>query len=737
MANPVDAILGVVKKCMDAKERVKQNKKKCAHLLENLQALGPTLFDIEKSEGALAHQETLENIKVVVNEAETLLKQQFTRSYVTQFCLSSSVAEQFTDINQRLRDQRENLTASLTTRMATRLATQNSGSAPTSAPEEVEIVTNSDVEVLHLWRKHCPDLAQFWPEDADPSTWMGLQFDDNGSAGRVSILVLDVDELRSLDILVEPLVASDEYQGPRKCIALRELPKVFGRLNQISQLWLGHCQLTSLPPELGQLSTMVKLSLSNNNLKSLPAEIGRLHLLKTLILESNQLTTLPDEIGWLTSLEVLDVEDNKLTTLPAEIGRLTSLQHLHLGNNKLTTLPAEIGALKSLKQLSLSNNQLKTLPTEFGNIARLEEINLSKNKLTALPPTFQAWFRVTTLNLSDNLLTALPVNIENAVVMENLFLDNNKLTNISAEIGQLKKLKMLSLAGNQLTILPAEIGRLKWLEQLDIRDNKLTSLPAEITKIGTLKYLQMESNQLTSLPAEIYEMEDDEDCVVTFDEHLLPKKHPLEHKYGEMKEEFDELRWGIEERALLPGLILNPDYPPKLRKKQKEKLCKLTEDCIVLLESMDEKLRVEEEVNIDHELVEEELESMRSFYAELMDPDSDWPLMKPTKEEEVNPPEMMEEERQGSDDPSDKYINCKLMKKEIDELCTLLTPNLIEDPGFSDTFEGQYLINKVRELTENCLTTAESLFEESDDPEIIEWCEEVMPDLRVLVVKYQ
>ena len=45
--NPVDAILGVVKKCSAARERVKQNKRKSARLVDSIEAIQPILTTID------------------------------------------------------------------------------------------------------------------------------------------------------------------------------------------------------------------------------------------------------------------------------------------------------------------------------------------------------------------------------------------------------------------------------------------------------------------------------------------------------------------------------------------------------------------------------------------------------------------------------------------------------------------------------------------------------------------
>ena len=308
--NPVDAILGVVKKCSAARERVKQNKRKSARLVDSIEAIQPILTTIDTQEvaGTMAHRETLEKLKEVVEDAHALLQKQFARSsFVMQMCISSSVAEQFEDIDSRLANQVRILTLSVGV-----LISQSSGGipAPTPAPAPApkpkpepkpkptpkpvpkpepkpkptpapapnpQPVDNNDVEVLRSWRKREPKLKHKWKgEDWDSWREDGVMF-----------------------------ITGD---------------------NKVDYL-----------------------NLRNNKLTSVPAEIGQLTSLKTLILNENQLTSVPADIWQLTSLEKLHLGMNKLTSVPAEIGQLTSLKELDLNENQLTSVPAEIGQLTSLR----------------------------------------------------------------------------------------------------------------------------------------------------------------------------------------------------------------------------------------------------------------------------------------------------------------------------------------------------------------------------------------------------
>ena len=346
--NPVDAILGVVKKCSAAKDRVKQNKRKSARLVDSIEAIQPILITIDKQEvaGTMAHRETLEKLKKVVEDAHALLQKQFSRSnFLIQMCISTSVAEQFEDIDSRLANQVRILTLSVGV-----LNSQNSGGipaptpapapapapAPTPKPEPKPMPepmpepepqpepqpqpnpsVNSDIDVLRLWREREPGLQRLWP-GKKTKKWKGVEFDGD----RVVKLHLSGNQLTSV-------------------------PAEIGQLTSLDRLWLDGNQLTSLPAEIGQLTSLTELNLGGNQLTSVPTEIGQLTSLRSLNLGQNQLTSLPGEIGQLTSLRGLRLYHNRLTSVSAEIGQLTSLKALSLESNQLTNLPARIRELRA------------------------------------------------------------------------------------------------------------------------------------------------------------------------------------------------------------------------------------------------------------------------------------------------------------------------------------------------------------------------------------------------------
>jgi hypothetical protein len=78
-------------------------------------------------------------------------------------------------------------------------------------------------------------------------------------------------------------------------------------------------QLTAWVTDLQEVT---ELDLSGCNLTSIPPEIGQLRNLQSLNLSNNQLTTLPDQLGQLEHLEVLDIENNLISEVPSCIAQL-------------------------------------------------------------------------------------------------------------------------------------------------------------------------------------------------------------------------------------------------------------------------------------------------------------------------------------------------------------------------------------------------------------------------------
>ena len=326
--NPIIALAAVIKSCSDAKTRVKQNKRLCGHLVDDIEALDPVLETVKNNERG--HELTLMKLLQVVEDAEALLERQTRRrSFVLRMCTSTSAALEFDNINRRLASLTGALTLSqsaLNNAMLSSLSQRGEykdpgehpahpSTTPSPTPPKPKVNTRTDggikphegdVKVLLSWRARSDVLAKLWPVDENPFSWKGVSFE----GGRVT------------------------------------------------KLWLDDNQLSgSIPKELGQLSALTDLQLNDNQLSgSIPKELGQLSALKDLRLHKNQLSgSIPKELGQLSAVTLLWLNNNQLSgSIPKELGQLASLQKLWLNNNQLSgSIPKELGQLASLQKLWL------------------------------------------------------------------------------------------------------------------------------------------------------------------------------------------------------------------------------------------------------------------------------------------------------------------------------------------------------------------------------------------------
>ena len=101
MSHTIVAIAAVIKSCGDAKQRVRQNTTRCNDLVDHIEALEPVLETVKTNE--VRHAETLEKLMQVVKDAEALLKRQSAKnSYTWRMYTSSSTANAFDSIENRL-----------------------------------------------------------------------------------------------------------------------------------------------------------------------------------------------------------------------------------------------------------------------------------------------------------------------------------------------------------------------------------------------------------------------------------------------------------------------------------------------------------------------------------------------------------------------------------------------------------------------------------------------------------
>jgi hypothetical protein len=99
----IPAILNIVGACLAAKGNVVQNRKKSGRLLDGLDAIQPALKTLERAnEVSIAHEETLKQLKAVVERARELLQRQYTRGYMSQLMNQTAVTGEFADVVQGL-----------------------------------------------------------------------------------------------------------------------------------------------------------------------------------------------------------------------------------------------------------------------------------------------------------------------------------------------------------------------------------------------------------------------------------------------------------------------------------------------------------------------------------------------------------------------------------------------------------------------------------------------------------
>lgn len=136
-----------------------------------------------------------------------------------------------------------------------------------------------------------------------------------------------------------------------KCLDIPELPPEIQQFENLEELSITDCYITSIPPEIGALKKLKKLNLSYNGKWQFQ---DNPHLDKIYL----PLESIPKTLGNLTALEELALDNNGLTQVPTELGQLVNLKALSLGNNKLQAMPEEIRSLENLKELNIARNPI-------------------------------------------------------------------------------------------------------------------------------------------------------------------------------------------------------------------------------------------------------------------------------------------------------------------------------------------------------------------------------------------
>ncbi|KAJ9544352.1 hypothetical protein OSB04_024059 [Centaurea solstitialis] len=198
---------------------------------------------------------------------------------------------------------------------------------------------------------------------------------------------------------------------------------VFGKLSNswskctnLTTMQMGGNRISgSIPPFLSPKLQVLNLS-SNDLVGEIPKEFGRMSGLVNLYLSNNQLSgVVPMNLGSLAELSYLDLSVNKFNgQIPSSLGSCSKLFHLNLSNNVFThEIPVEIGRLFHLSVLDLSHNSLTgELPSSLSSLTSLETLNLSHNQLSGyIPRTMKSMNALWSIDLSYNLLEGpIPVS---------------------------------------------------------------------------------------------------------------------------------------------------------------------------------------------------------------------------------------------------------------------------------------------------------------------------------------
>ena len=226
MPDPIDAVIGVIKSCKSAKDRAVQNQKRCAHLVDIIENVEPTLESIERD--SMIRQKQVSKLKEVIEEAQKLIQKQSKRSsFITQMCFSSSFKEDFDWVEKRVFQHMDMIQfnrytpVSVDTSSPRRAQKLNAVAPDAPGPE-------GDMQILGKWCEQCIDLqgaSGFFDVDSKTEEGrerLGVVLDDKG---RVAVL---------------------EW-NEKKLASLSPAPADLGRLNALWGLNLRNNELTELP----------------------------------------------------------------------------------------------------------------------------------------------------------------------------------------------------------------------------------------------------------------------------------------------------------------------------------------------------------------------------------------------------------------------------------------------------------------------------------------------------------
>ena len=302
-----------------------------------------------------------------------------------------------------------------------------------------------------------------------------------------------------------------------------EIGAFSGIENDVTYLYLSRNELTYLPRAIINLSSLRTLDILINPLVSLDASV-LLHLRSTLnvfTVSIGKFSSFPDELrslsglstltingiqvpvikstvfnGFENSLTTLEMSDAKFESFPAAICRLTSLQKLvsnHSPNlSKRTSLIFDqcINAMTTVTSLSLYDDLLTTIPRLAPTFPNLQELNLFGNALHFIESSLLDGLNsLKFLYLSMNHFTRIPFAVNKASNLRRLRLDTNQIDTIEdLDLSGLQNLTELSLNDNPLVyISPLAFEHNPSLEEISMHKTHLDHVPRALLRLTNLR----------------------------------------------------------------------------------------------------------------------------------------------------------------------------------------------------------------------------------------------------------